>query len=301
VSAQPTSPARERTLIVDFIEPFVRGRLRRHEIVRVTAQNERCHLRSFADANPRVPVAKLDVRHVRRWLESIQHLAPNTRRRRWSTVHGFCEDLVQDGHLARDPTLKMRAPRIPRTVPRALGAADVARVLNACPDVRARLITMMMVQLGLRCGEVASLERGDIDWARGLVRITGKGAHQRILPLVDEARSALGEYLIVYPGAGGPLIRNHHPGRAGEGVSADTVSGIMSRIMWDAGVKRGRRDGVSAHALRHTAATDILRAGANLRDVQTILGHSHIVTTEVYLPYVVHDLGEAMNGRKYGA
>lgn len=300
VSAQTTSPARPRIVIGDFIEPFVRGRLRRHEIVPLTARNERCHLRSFADANPAIPVAKLDVRHVRRWLESIQHLAPNTRRRRFSTVHLFCAELVHDGYLTRDPTVKVRAPRIPRTVPRALAAADVARVLAACPDVRARLIVMLMVQLGLRCGEVAALERGDIDWARGLVKVTGKGSHERILPLVDEVRSVLGEYLVVYPGAGGRLIRSHGRGRVGDGLDADTISGLVARVMWAAGVKRGRRDGVSAHALRHTMATDALRAGAHLRDIQFALGHAHLVTTEVYLPYVVHDLGEAMGGRAYG-
>jgi site-specific recombinase XerD len=69
--------------------------------------------------------------------------------------------------------------------------------------------------------------------------------------------------------------------------------------MSEAGIKRYRRDGVSAHALRHTSATDMLRSGAHLRDVQHALGHAHLATTETYLPLVVHDLREAMGGRQY--
>ncbi len=69
--------------------------------------------------------------------------------------------------------------------------------------------------------------------------------------------------------------------------------------MREAGIKRWSRDGISAHALRHTAATDMLRARAHLRDVQHALGHAHLATTEIYLPLVVHDLREAMGGRRY--
>jgi site-specific recombinase XerD len=69
--------------------------------------------------------------------------------------------------------------------------------------------------------------------------------------------------------------------------------------MWDAGIKRKARDGISAHAGRHTCATDMLRAGAHLRDVQAALGHRHLHTTEIYLPYLVNTLSEAMGGRTY--
>lgn len=116
--------------------------------------------------------------------------------------------------------------------------------------------------------------------------------------LLLEVEQALAAYLAEYPASAGPLVRSYRqPQRS---LDPDTISGLVSRIMWAAGVKRARRDGVSAHALRHTAATDMLRQDAHLRDVQQALGHAHLSTTEVYMPYVVRSLEDAMGGRWYG-
>lgn len=280
-----------------LVDSYVSGRLRRHEIGSLTARNDRAILRQFTAALGPLPADRLRPRHIRRWLEGLEALAPATRRRRFSTVRTFCAHLVAAGHLARDPMAGMHGPRQPRTVPRALPTEVVAAVLDACPDARARLVVVLMVQLGLRCCEVVNLEQGDVDRSRGLVRVRGKGSHERILPLVAEARAALDDYRREEPAAAGPLIRSHlHPHR---GLDADTVSGLVAEWMIVAGVKAAPRDGVSAHALRHTAATDMLRRGAHLRDVQAALGHAHLVTTEVYLPYVVTGLEQAMEGRCY--
>lgn len=278
--------------VVDFgvlAEEYVRHRQLAGEITALTARNDRCALRQFAAAGADGPA----------WAESLDGLAPATRRRRFSTVKGFCRWAVVSGHMAADPLVGLRPPRQPRAVPRALPADDVGRLIASCPDERARLIVVWMVQLGLRCVEMARVELGDIDRAERLVRIRGKGGHQRILPLVSEAADALAAYLAAETPAGaGPLIRSRIAPH--KGLDADTISGMVAEWMWAAGIKRRRRDGISAHALRHTAATDMLRAGAHLRDVQAALGHAHLVTTEVYLPLVVHGLAAAMEGRRYG-
>lgn len=247
---------------------------------------------------PDLGAGDLGTTHVTDWLESLEHLAPATRRRRYSTVRTFCGWLTATGQVDKDPTFGVRGPKQPRSVPRAMRAADVTRVLESLPDARAELIVTWMVQLGLRCCEVARLQLGDIDTVGGMVRIRGKGGHERILPIVDEASDALDEYLRSdYPGGAGPLIRSRlHPGR---GLDPDTISGLVSEWMRLAGVKRQVRDGVSAHALRHTMASDALRGGAHLRDVQHALGHAHLTTTEIYLPLVVHSLEKAMGGRTY--
>jgi len=291
--AQPTP----RTL-PDLIEPYLRGRVRAHEIIPLTARNDRCILRHFAGVCGPVAPGVLNRRHVRRWIEALEPFAPATRRRRWSTVKGFLGWLVIEGQLERHPLAGMRGPKQPRSVPRAMTAAAVARVLLACPDVRSRLIITTMVQSGLRCCEVSALELGDIDRARAILRIRGKGGHERLLPLLPEVDQALSAYLAVHPANAGPLVRSYRQPR--RRLDPDTISGLVSRIMWAAGVKRAPRDGVSGHALRHTTACDMLRHGAHLRDTQQALGHAHLSSTETYLPYVVHSLEEAMGGRWYG-
>jgi integrase len=176
-------------------------------------------------------------------------------------------------------------------------STKVFDTLAACHDTRGQLIVMLMVQMGLRCCEVAGLQRGDVDRGAGLVRVIGKGGHERIVPIPAEADGILADYLAEAVGSAGPLIRSKlHPQR---GLAADTIGGLVVDYMKAAGIKTGPRDGVSAHALRHTAATDMLRAGAHIRDVQQVLGHAHLATTEVYMPLVVRSLADAMEGRHY--
>jgi integrase len=105
-------------------------------------------------------------------------------------------------------------------------------------------------------------------------------------------------YLRERPATSGPLIRRAYR-RALEGLAGDKISGLVSNWMSEAGIKRYCRDGVSAHALRHTSATDMLRAGAHLWNLLQALGHAHLATTETDLPLVVHDLREATGGRQY--
>lgn len=212
-------------------------------------------------------------------------------------VRCFCAWLVERGHVKRDPCYGMKAPRKPRTVPRALRRDDVAAVLAAAPDLRARLVAILMLQEGLRCGEVAALELGDMDLREGIVRVVGKGGHQRMLAITQEAREEIHAYLGQYPANAGPLIRSYqYPAR---GLSPVTIGSMMRKMMYEAGVKQRPRDGVSAHALRHTCATDMLRAGAHVRDVQAALGHQALATTEIYIPLLVDTLSDAMGGRTY--
>jgi site-specific recombinase XerD len=151
---------------------------------------------------------------------------------------------------------------------------------------------LLMCQEGLRCCEVASHELGDVDFDERLMLIRGKGGHQRILPLTDETWGAIAEYLTDHPAHAGPLIRSYNdPYRP---IDASYVSTLVARWIRAAGVE------ATAHALRHTAATDMLRSGAHLRDVQAALGHVSLSTTQRYLPWVVGDLRTAMAGRRYG-
>lgn len=162
---------------------------------------------------------------------------------------------------------------------------------------RTRVVVILMCQLGLRCAEVSRLQVGDIDWTNGSLLVHGKGGNQRVLPITAEARQALEDYLSEHPACAGPLVRSYaDPTRA---LTPGYIGDRIRKLMFLTGVKALPRDGKSAHSLRHTAATDMLAHGANVRSVQVALGHQSLQTTQRYLSWSVDDLRRAMEGRKY--
>jgi site-specific recombinase XerD len=281
------------TLAVDY----VLARRRKGQISTLTATNHRSHLTDFVRVVGDRPVVRLHRRHVERWLETLGRLAPATRRARVSTVRGFSSHLYSEGYVDRYLMEGVPTPKEPRRSPRGVQRPAIQRLLTACPDARGRLVVVWMLQLGLRCSEVARVEIGDIDrWDRS-VHVVGKGQHERTVRLTDEAAIVLDEYLAEQPASAGPLVRSYRRGHMP--LTADTISGLVSRWMREAGIKRRALDGISAHALRHQCAGDLLRGGASTRDVQQVLGHAHLSTTERYLPTMVGTMAEVMEGRWY--
>lgn len=282
------------TLIVGY----VLTRKRRGEITALTATNHVSHLTDFVRVVGDRPVARLHRRHVDRWLETLGRLAPATRRARVSTMRGFSAHLCREGYLDADLMEGVPTPKEPRRSPRGVQRPAIQRLLTACPDARGRLVVVWMLQLGLRCGELSRLELGDIDrWDRS-VHVVGKGQHERKVRLTEEAETVLEEYLTEHPASAGPLVRSYRQPHMP--LAADTISGLVSRWMSEAGIKRRALDGLSAHALRHQCAGDLLRNGASTRDVQQVLGHAHLSTTERYLPTMVGTMASVMEGRWYG-
>ena len=284
--------------VSDLVAPYLNHRKKLGDLANDSARNTRCALNHFADHVGRRQLPNIGAVHIENWLADLEHLAPATKRSRLSMVRQFFAWAIRRGYCKRNPGLEVKGPKQQRAIPRALAADAIARVLDAAPDSRGRLIVTLMVQQGLRCCEVSRLTIADLDLQHGSMRVVGKGHHERILPITDETMTALDAYLLEYPAPGtGPVVRSYR--RCHRPLTADTISGLVAQWMWTAGIKHARRDGVSAHAGRHTCATDMLRNGAHLRDVQAVLGHAHLQTTEVYLPYVVRGLADAMGGRRY--
>ena len=277
---------------------YVASRQARQEVGKETAKNVRCHLRHFATVMGDRPANRIGVADIERWLATRSKLRPGTIRAQFSSVRAFCAWLVDKGILRRNPCDKMRGPRLPRTVPRALPGDSVQRLLAAAPDVRAELVVWLMVSLGLRCCEVANLEVGDWDRRGGIVRVRGKSGHERELPVTDEVAAALGRYLDEHPATSGPLLRSYADGASP--LRPATLSVYVAAWMRAAGIKRHPRDGVSAHALRHTAASDVADRCNDLRVVQAMLGHQHLSTTSIYLRRAgMAEMRTAMAGRTY--
>jgi site-specific recombinase XerC len=192
----------------------------------------------------------------------------------------------------------MKPPRKPRTIPRAMPKADVGRLFDVAPDPRARAIVALGVGCGLRCVEISRLRVEDWDRAGKTLRITGKSGHQRELPVPGLVQQALTNYMVGCPATTGPLIRSYV--QRTKSLLPATISDLVASWMALAGVKVGPRDGVSAHALRHTCASDVLDECGDLRVVQEMLGHEHLSTTAIYLRRAgIGKLRDAMEGRRY--
>lgn len=272
---------------------YVDERARLGQLTGTSPTTIRHRLWMFAEfMGPSTPVAKITRRRIEKWLLSMGTVSKTTLRMRHSSVKTFCTWLVEHGYLSRNPAAFIPAPRQPRNLPpRALAAEQVHAVYRQCPDPRAELIVTLMVQEGLRAGEVATLEVGDVDLTRRTLRVTGKGGHQRALALSDESASVARRYIDDNRLTAGPLVRSLlDPYR---GILPETVSKAVGRVMRDASVRE------SGHALRHTAASDMLEHGCHVRTLQTILGHRSLSTTERYLRATVGDIRDAMGGRSY--
>lgn len=276
---------------------YLRERVATRTLDPMSAKNHRSTLHRFSQFY-RQPLDQLNARDIEAWQAATAHLRPATRRAQHSTVKTFCTWLVRRGHLASNPVLEVPSPRQPRSVPRALESDAVSALLNVCPDLRAKAIVWLMVGMGLRCCEVSRLRLERWDRRAEVMVVRGKGSNERALPVPVEVTEALSAYLTEYPIFTGAVIRSYR--QPLQALSADALSGMVSEWMRAADVKGLARDGVSAHALRATAASDVLDICGDLRVVQEMLGHQSLATTSIYLRRAgLRQMRPAMAGRRY--
>jgi site-specific recombinase XerD len=208
----------------------------------------------------------------------------------WCAVRGF----VADG-VTRD----LRNPRQGRRLPRAQTKAQVAQLLAVVPDARGRAIVLLMAQCGLRRAEVAAIRTGDLDMLEGALLVHGKGDKERMTYLSEETMEAVRAWMVERGPGHGALISSYE--MVGRPITRHWVGKMVSGWMSEAGLKSMPGDGVSGHALRHTAATAMLRGGANIRVVQEAMGHQNITTTARYLRADDDEVRAAMRSLNYGS
>lgn len=206
--------------------------------------------------------------------------------RRLSALRRFYAMQVQQGRLEADPTLRVRAPKLPRRLPKNLSERQVDDLL-AVPDVntplgsRDRAMLETLYATGLRVSELVGLTRSQVALDMGVVRVLGKGSKERLVPLGEEAIGALKRYLA----QARPALAGHGKSDA---VFLTTRHAPMTRQAFWLLIKRHAvRAGIPAvalspHVLRHAFATHLLNHGADLRVVQLLLGHADITTTTIY-------------------
>jgi integrase/recombinase XerD len=212
-------------------------------------------------------------------------------------VRGFHRFAVREGISAVDPARAVKPPAPPKRLPKALPLADVEALLEAAGAaattlaIRDRALLELLYGTGARISEAVGLDVDDLDLEEGIVRLSGKGGRERLVPVGSYARDACTRYLSsARPG----LVSAR---RGSHAVFLNARGGRLSRqSAWTVIAAAARRAGitvdVSPHTLRHSFATHLLDGGADVRVVQELLGHASVTTTQIYTLVTVDKLRE---------
>ena len=207
------------------------------------------------------------------YMASLGALAARSAARRLSALRQFHRFLLHEGVRVDDPTATLDRPRASRGLPKYLSEAEVAALLTAAarhPVAQAGL--EILYATGLRVSELLSLRRAAVDRARGSLIVRGKGGRERMVPLSTAAKAAAA----AVPEDGAWLFPGRDPRRA---MTRQGFALLLKQVALEAGLDPAR---VSPHVLRHSFASHLLARGADLRSLQTLLGHASIATTEIY-------------------
>jgi integrase/recombinase XerD len=231
---------------------------------------------------------KADARFVEEYLWTLKadkKLKSSSIFRKTEALRSFYRFLMLEGKLSEDPTRNFRAPRMPQRVPKFLSGRDMEKLLT-CPagDNFSRMRTVAAIELlyaaGLRISELLGLRLEAVDLRQGWLRVFGKGAKERIVPVHRAALETLKRYLELRQArfGGGSAAAEIFVNRSGKKIS---------RVqLWKDIIKLGKEAGVAIplhpHLLRHTFASHLVQGGADLRSVQEMLGHASLNTTQIY-------------------
>ena len=212
---------------------------------------------------------------------SQQGLSERTLARKLSAWRQYCGWLVQSGMMDNDPTFNLKAPRLPKRLPKALPQEELNHMLDSAPvddslAVRDHALFELMYGSGLRLSEIHGLDLGDVLLDEGWVSVTGKGRKERQVPLSGKSVEALRAYLSERVAADGEtaLFTGKNGTRLGQRQ-------IQKRLqVW--AVQQGSGQHISPHMMRHSYASHLLQSSRDIRAVQELLGHSNLSTTQIY-------------------
>jgi integrase/recombinase XerD len=223
---------------------------------------------------------------IQDWLRALEERGTSARTaaRHLSSLRGWLKFLRQEGLLETDPSALVARPRLGRRLPRPLAVDQVLALIERAKsgslrELRDRALLSLCYAAGLRVSELLNLHLGDLDLDRGVVAAFGKGRKRRLVPMAEVTILHLVEYL--------ERLRREReldrkalvfPSRRGTPYSRQMFWKLVKRCARQAGID----EHVHPHRLRHSFATHLLAGGADLRSVQSLLGHSDIATTQVY-------------------
>jgi integrase/recombinase XerC len=247
-------------------------------------------LQDFMESKNQNEILDLDLELLRDWLWRVSEkgLTKTTLARKSAAVRAFTAWLYKNGKLDTDPGLRLRSPKASRTLPKVLSREAMSGIFDkleplATVDNPSGIQDLLMVELlygsGIRVSELVGLNLEDIDYGRKILRVTGKGNKQRMVPYSDPASDALAAWIR----SGRMQFENEVSQNAllitsrGKRVGVRQVYALVASLLSETAVGQA-----GPHALRHSAATHLLDGGADLRAVQELLGHSSLATTQIY-------------------
>ncbi|MGV9826544.1 MULTISPECIES: tyrosine recombinase XerC [unclassified Gordonia (in: high G+C Gram-positive bacteria)] len=290
------------TVLDDFAVYLRHERGRSEHTIRAYAGDVR-GLIAFAGARGR-RVDELDLPLLRAWLaeHTRRGAARTTIARQVSSVKTFCAWATREGVLAADPAARLQAPKAHRTLPPVLDPGEAAAAIDAAVRLRQPgtggaeesgavppsadplvlrdvVILELLYATGIRVGELCGLDMADLDGARRVVRVIGKGDKERAVPYGAPAAAAVDDWLR----RGRPALATARSGDALLlGARGGRLDQRMARTVVHRAVEAAGGPSMGPHGLRHSAATHLLEGGADLRVVQEFLGHSSLATTQIY-------------------
>ncbi len=225
--------------------------------------------------------------------------ASSTVARKLASMRSFFAFGQREGWVTANPAKPLRSPRRSRKLPKFLTGDEISRLLAAplatdAGGLRDRAILELMYSAGVRVQELVNIDDADLDLRGGTVRVRGKGRRERLGIVGSHARAALRAWIAARPNpatASRPAARPLFTNRFGSRLSVRGVARLLEKHLATAGLT-GR---ASPHTLRHSFATHLLDAGADIRSVQELLGHKSLVTTQIYTHVTTSRLLEAFD------
>lgn len=210
-------------------------------------------------------------------------ISQRTQARRLSALRSFFDFAIDEGVLDENPTKNLGNPKLPLHLPQVLSQEEMANLLGM-PQMtdrggfRDRCMLELLYASGLRVSELCNLELGNLDLQQGLIRVFGKGAKERVVPLHALAQKLLSEYIAQIRPQFGPACKKLFLNRSGNGLTRQYIWQVVKKYAAMCGIRRP----ISPHTFRHSFATHLLEGGADLRTVQILLGHADVAATEIY-------------------
>lgn len=259
-----------------------------------TILNYRIDLEDFLQFIGSTPVEKVDYLFLRKFLAQLRtkHYRPRTLTRKLSSLRSFFKFLHREGFVKENPAVLLMSPKLDKPLPKFLSEDEITKFIEA-PSLktvsgkRDRAILETLYSTGMRVSELVGLNTNHVDMIGNIVKVSGKGKKERLIPIGDKALDAIRDYLQSRKQRLNVLFLNKN----GTRLSDRGVRNIVNKHITAVSATKN----ISPHVMRHSFATHLLNRGADLRSVQELLGHVNLSTTQIYTHVTTDRLKEVYN------